>query len=473
MSMIPAELDQLLRDADVLQQSFLVGGCVRDRLLGIRSKDFDIEVFGVSYGDLSSALARWGSTDTVGKSFGVVKLTTEEGNSYDFTIPRRDSKVAPGHKGFDVEFDRDISPMEASARRDFTINSMMYDPRKKCIIDLHGGRHDLEQRILRHTSPAFSEDPLRVLRGMQFAGRFGLRAAPETIRICRDIRIGYHELAVERVREEWFKWAAHSTVPSFGLIFLQETQWISHYPELQALLNTPQDREWHPEGDVFRHTCLVCDALCQMRRWGTADDRSRITMMFAALAHDFGKPQTTTEGMKNGRWRILSPGHAEVGGPLAEQFLKRINAPHEIIERVIPLVLNHLVHLQTPTDHMIRRLSRRLAPETIQDLCLVMAADSMGCPPRVESIPASIEQLELKARELELHNQTPRPVLLGRHLLRLGIIPGPKMGEMLEAAFEAQINGEFVTVDQGLRWLGRQTQFSLPGEICQKLNPAS
>lgn len=473
MSMIPDELHQILTKTDVLQQAFLVGGCVRDQLLGIRNKDFDIEVFGVSYGDLSAALARWGRTDTVGRSFGVVKLTAEEGKTYDFTIPRRDSKVAPGHKGFDIEFDPDISPMEASARRDFTINSMMYDPRKKCIIDFHGGRQDLEQRILRHTSSAFSEDPLRVLRGMQFAGRFGLSATPETIRICKDINLGYNELAVERVREEWFKWAAQSTLPSAGLKFLEETQWARHFPEVHALLNIPQDPEWHPEGDVFTHTCLVCDALSNMHQWKTADDRSRITMMFAALAHDFGKPQTTIKGMKNGRLRITSPGHSEVGGPLAEQFLNRINVPHDIIQRVIPLVLNHLAHLQSPTDHMIRRLSRRLAPENIQDLCLVMAADSLGRPPQVAAIPASIEQLERKARELELHNQVPRPILLGRHLLPLGIIPGPSMGKMLEAAFEAQINGEFFTVDEALRWLGCQTQFSLSKEFRKKLNPAS
>jgi tRNA nucleotidyltransferase (CCA-adding enzyme) len=471
--MTPPELHQILTTTKALQKAFLVGGCVRDWMLGLPSKDFDVEVFGVSYADLSSSLAGWGRTDTVGRSFGVVKLTTQTGNTYDFTVPRRDSKIAPGHKGFDIEFDPGISPLEASARRDFTINSMMYDPRNERIIDLHGGRQDLERRILRHTSPAFSEDPLRVLRGMQFAGRFGLQAAPETIRFCAEIHCGYNELAIERVREEWFKWAAKSTRPSAGLKFLAQTGWTRHFPEIHSLLHTPQDSEWHPEGDVFTHTCHVCDALCGMEKWKAADEASRIVMMLAGLAHDFGKPMTTAETIKQGRMRITSPGHAEAGGALAEQFLNRINAPQNIILRVIPLVVNHLVHLQPPTDRMIRRLARRLEPENIQDLCLVMSADSMGRPPLDPVIPTGITQLEFMARELDLHHQAPKPILLGRHLLPLGVLPGPAMGKVLHEAFEAQLNGEFFTVDEAVQWLGRQAQLPLPRGYRDKLNSSS
>jgi len=471
--MMPSELHQILTDTPALHQAYLVGGCVRDWLLDIPNKDFDIEVFGVSYADLSAALVRWGRTDTVGRSFGVVKLTTGTGRTYDFTVPRRDSKVAPGHKGFNVECDPDISPLDASARRDFTINSMMYDPRQKCVIDFHGGRRDLEQRILRHTSAAFSEDPLRVLRGMQFAGRFGLHGSPETIQLCADIHCGFHELAVERVREEWFKWAARSAIPSAGLKFLAATGWIRHFPEINDLINARQDLEWHPEGDVFSHTCHVCDALCAMAKWKAADETSRIAMMLAALAHDFGKPQTTIDAIKNGRLRITSPGHSEVGGLLAEQFLNRIDAPRNIVQRVVPLVLNHLVHLQSPTDHMIRRLARRLEPENIRDLCMVMAADALGRPPLAPIIPENITRLESMAQTFNLHDQAPHPILLGRHLLPLGVAPGPVMGEMLHAAFEAQMNGEFFTVDEALQWLGRQTQLPLANQIRRQLNTPS
>src|SRR6266850_903243 len=174
--LVPRELVRILKETPELEQAFVVGGCVRDWLLGCPIKDCDIEVFGLDYNRLSTALARWGKTDLVGRSFGVVKLTLPGGPTVDFTIPRRDSKVEPGHKGFAISFDPAITLEEAAARRDFTINALMYDPRHKEVLDFFGGQADLDNRILRHTSPAFVEDPLRVLRGMQLAARFDLRA---------------------------------------------------------------------------------------------------------------------------------------------------------------------------------------------------------------------------------------------------------------------------------------------------------
>ncbi|PYJ02510.1 MAG: polynucleotide adenylyltransferase, partial [Verrucomicrobia bacterium] len=308
---IPEELVAILRDTAELRLSYLVGGGVRDWLLGMENQDVDIEVFGVSYEQLAAALSRWGRTDLVGRSFGVVKLTTGTGQTYDFSIPRRDSKVAPGHKGFEVSFDPAITPEEAAARRDFTINALMFDPRRQEVLDFFGGREDLQKRRLRHTSPAFSDDPLRVLRGMQFAARFGLTAAPETLQLCRRLKSAYGELAAERVREEWFKWAGKSTVPSRGLKFLVETDWVEHFPEIRALSGTPQDPEWHPEGDVFTHTCHCLDALVLLPGWQAAEAQAKITYSLAVLAHDFAKPQTTRTTLKEGRQRIVSPGHEE------------------------------------------------------------------------------------------------------------------------------------------------------------------
>src|ERR1044072_9285277 len=155
---LPDDLAKALKETPELRQSYLVGGCVRDWLLGRPCKDFDVEVFGVSYDQLVAALSRWGKTDLVGRSFGVARLTTSRGAVYDFTIPRRDSKVAPGHKGFQITFDPAITPDEAAARRDFTINALMFDPRRGELLDFFGGREDLKDRVLRHTSPAFAED---------------------------------------------------------------------------------------------------------------------------------------------------------------------------------------------------------------------------------------------------------------------------------------------------------------------------
>ncbi|HSH17286.1 MAG TPA: HD domain-containing protein, partial [Verrucomicrobiae bacterium] len=343
-------------------------------------QDYDVEVFGLDYERLARALAPWGRTDLVGKSFGVIKLTTHRGATHDFTIPRSDSKVAAGHKGFEISFHPELTPRDAASRRDFTINALMYDPRREEVLDFFQGRSDLENRVLRHTTAAFTEDPLRVLRGMQFAARFELQPAAETVELCRSIKGSFPELAVERVRDEWFKWALKSVRPSRGLRFLVDTGWVEHFPEIEALRRTPQDPEWHPEGDVFVHTCHCCDALARLPAWQQADPESRIVYMLATLAHDFAKPATTQRVEKEGRMRVVSPGHEEAGGPIAERFLERIHAPRAIRERVLPLVTNHLAHLQTDSDRSVRRLARRLEPENIDGLCLVMIADHFGRP---------------------------------------------------------------------------------------------
>ncbi len=462
LAFIPDELARILAETAELKQAYLVGGCVRDWLMGIPIKDFDVEVFGVSYEQLAAALARWGRTDFVGRSFGVLKLTPASGRQYDFSIPRLDSKIAPGHKGFDISFNAAITPKEAAARRDFTVNSLMFDPQRLEVLDFFGGQEDLKNRVLRHTGEAFREDPLRVLRGMQFAARLGLTPAPETIALSRSIKHSYYELAVERVREEWFKWAAKSTVPSAGLKFLAATEWIEHFPEIRALIGTPQDPEWHPEGDVFVHTCHCCDALVRLPEWQQADETSRIVYMLAVLAHDFGKPQTTQQALKEGQWRIVSPAHDEAGGPPAESFLSRINAPTVFRERVLPLVTNHMAHLSDITDRMVRRLARRLEPETIAGLCLVITADAFGRPLQPLVLPDGVRALQAKAAELALQASAPKPILQGRHLIELGMNPGKEFGPILDLAFEAQLEGKFSDLPGAWSWLAEQQEFLLP-----------
>ncbi len=470
-ALVPEELAAILANTPELRQSYLVGGCVRDWLLQKANKDFDVEAFGLSYEDLVGALSRWGRTDLVGRCFGVAKLTVASGETFDFSIPRRDSKVAPGHKGFEVTFDPDITPREAAARRDFTINALMFDPRRGEVLDFFNGQEDLQRRILRHTSAAFTEDPLRVLRGMQFAARFDLEAAPETVALCRLISGHYSELAVERVREEWFKWAEKSAKPSRGLRFLVESDWIEHFPEVRVLIGTPQDSEWHPEGDVFVHTGHCLDALVNLPEWLEADSETRIVLSLAVLAHDFAKPQTTHAAMKDGRMRIVSPGHEEAGGPMAESFLNRINAPNAIRERVIPLVTNHLAHLQAITDRSVRRLAKRLEPATIQELVVVITADQFGRPPKPQIIAEKVIALQAKAAELRLQASAPQPILMGRHLIDLGVSPGRDFGLILDAAFDAQLEGSFFDVPGALKWLGSEIHLPLPESVRSKLQP--
>jgi tRNA nucleotidyltransferase (CCA-adding enzyme) len=470
VNFIPPELENILLQTAELGRAYLVGGAVRDALLGLPTgRDFDIEVFGVTYEELARALSRWGRTDLVGRSFGVVKLGTGSDYHYDFTVPRQDSKVAPGHKGFEVEFAPALTPPEAAARRDFTINAFMYDPRARQTLDFFGGAADLRNRVLRQTSPAFAEDPLRVLRGMQFAGRFDLTAAPETVALCRQMKRACAELAVERVREEWFKWAQSSKKPSAGLRFLVETGWVDNFPEIKALIGVPQEPEWHPEGDVFVHTCHCCDALAGLEQWRAEDAESRIAHMLAVLAHDFGKPATTCRALKDGRMRILSPGHEEAGEGLAAAFLERLRAPQAIQARVLPLVRNHLFHFQLMTDRAVRRLARRLEPENIQGLCLIITADSMGRPPQPAVEPECVRQLLAAAHELQVRQKPPEPILRGRHLVELGMEPGKAFGVILHKAYEAQLEGAFLDLTQAWRWLAAEGGPDLPAEARRNL----
>lgn len=452
---LPPALSRVLKLTPCLSKAFLVGGCVRDSLLDVPIKDFDVEVYGVSYETLTQQLASHGRTDTVGRSFGVAKLQLGDGHEYDFSIPRRDSKTAPGHKGFHIEFDPSITPQQAAARRDFTINALMLNPRTGSLLDFFDGQNDLRRQILRHTTEAFVEDPLRVLRGMQFAARFDLQAADDTVALCRSIRHTYPELAIERVREEWFKWAAKSRKPSRGLNFLRQTGWIETTPEIQALIGTPQEAEWHPEGDVFVHTCHCLDALVQLEEWQSSPEATRVVLSLAVLAHDFAKPATTRIAERDGRYRIVSPGHEEAGGPLAESFLQRIGAPLETRSRVVPLVTNHLAHLQTSTDRAVRRLANRLQPETIEHLCIVIEADQYGRPPRPKQPSDSLLALRNHAKSIGLRNAAPRPILLGRHLIDRGMKPSPAFKPILDAAFEAQLEGDFHDLAGALDWLSR------------------
>ena len=462
---LPSDLNAILTGTPELKRAYLVGGCVRDWLLGEAQKDYDIEVFGLDYESLANALARWGKVDLVGRSFGVIKLTTRERNIYDFSIPRRDSKSGIGHKGFAVTFDANLTIEEASARRDFTINSMMYDPRERKLLDPFGGEHDLKQRILRHTSSAFPEDPLRVLRGMQFAARFDLTPANQTAELSRSIKSTYPELAKERVREEWFKWAEKSVKPSRGLEFLVATEWIEHFPEINAMRGVPQDPEWHPEGDVFTHTAHCCDAMATLAEWKAADPETRSVYMLAVLTHDTGKAITTVEALKRGELRIVSPGHEEASGGLAEDFLNRINAPRAIRERVVPLVVNHMAHFQSVSDRAVRRLAKRLEPENIRGLLTLMTADSYGRPPLPRHVPESVRMIAAKADELSVREEPPEPILLGRHLLEYGLQPGKELGQILNAAYDAQLAGEFSDLAGAIAWCVKMKRVPLEAPV--------
>ena len=419
-------------------RAYLVGGCVRDSLIGLNPKDIDIEVFGINNIEtLEKILSPHGKVSVVGKSFGVVKLTTFcDGEEFDFSLPRIDSKCGIGHKDFKVRIDPILTIEEAASRRDFTINSLSIDIWTGELIDPFSGRQDLKSKILRHTSDAFSEDPLRVLRGFQFAGRFGLNIADETIVLCRDLIDEFHTIPKERIWAEFEKWAAKSLIPSKGLEFLIKSNWIKHFSEIQDLIGCSQDPEWHPEGDVFEHTCQVVDQ--------TAGGGLIVTL--AGLCHDLGKPETTE--IIDGR--IRSPGHCQAGIEKTRNFLKTIGCPREIIIQVENLVNEHLVHLQTVNTRTVKRLIIRLGNASIEDLVSLIGADHAGRGSASSSWPESAIKIKDIAEEI---GEEIKPILMGRHLIKLGMKPGPHFGPILKSAFEAQLDGVFETVEDGIEFL--------------------
>lgn len=454
---ISASLRPVLDALGGIGRPRFVGGCVRDALLGRKSEDLDIEVAGTSFDALATTLSRFGATDVVGRSFGTIKLS-RDGIDYDFSLPRRESKTGQGHRGFKIAPDPSLDDADAASRRDFTINAMAWDPLAQELIDPFNGAADLKARILRHTSPAFVEDPLRVLRAMQFASRFELSLAAETVALCRSISSTFNELAKERIWAEWDKWALSSRKPSLGLTVLRETDWLRHFPEIADLCDTPQDPVWHPEGDVFIHTQHCLDAVVNDPTWANLSTDSRRSVMFGVLAHDFGKPSTTLQKKRNGTLRWASPGHAEAGCALAESWLARIGAPGRFAPIVSALVQHHMAHHGTgdrrPTDSHLRRLARKLVPATMTELVTVMRADANGRPPRTdEEVHELIDFVENRAHELALQDHAPKPLVLGRHLIDRGLIPGPAFKKILDRAFEAQLDGAFEDHDGSMDWL--------------------
>lgn len=471
MSAASFPLPRSLRAAlDAVRQAggrpHVVGGGVRDWLLGREPKDFDVEVFGLEFEALGRALAPFGATDLVGRSFGVIKVRIE-GVEYDFSLPRRESKTGAGHRGFAVATDPTISETEAAARRDFTINAIAYDPFAGRIIDPLDGQRDLRARVLRHAGPAFRDDPLRVLRAFQLAARFELTLAPETAWECNVIADTFAELPVERIWGEWDKWAVKSAKPSLGLRVLKESGWLRHFPELAAINGVPQEPEWHPEGDVFTHTEHCVDALAGLPAWREGTPETRRVLMLAVLAHDFGKSTTTAREERRGKLRWVSPGHEAAGGPMAEAFLRRIGAPLGVVERVPPLVVHHLAHHHGQTDFRdttVRRLARKLAPATIDELVAVMTADHLGRPPLIaQDTMRRIEQLQAAAARLKIEDRAPRPILQGRHLVARGFAPGPAFKVALDAAFESQLDGAFNDEAGAVSWLENYLRTQPPG----------
>ena len=439
---VAKQIAQTVRDAG--GRALVVGGWVRDRLLGIDSKDIDMEVFGVPAGTLGPLLAGFGKVEPIGQSFPVYKIGT-----IDIGLPRRESKSGRGHKAFVVEGDPDMSLEDAARRRDFTINAISWDPLADTYEDPFEGRRDLDRKVLRVVDETtFADDSLRVLRALQFAARFELTLDENTRELCRAIRLD--DLPPERVWGELEKLLLRAARPSIGFALALELGVVDQlFPELKALVDCQQEPEWHPEGDVWVHTLMVIDQA--RRRIDDLDHADQLIVMLGAVTHDFGKPATTA--WIDGRIRSLN--HEEEGVAPATAFLDRLNIHtfdgNDVRTQVLGLVAHHLKPgmlykvRETLTDGAFRRLAQKANLELLARLA---KSDCLGRTGDFDC--TAMDWFLERARALGVDRSPPRPLVLGRHLLDLGMKPGPDMGALLKQVYEKQLDGEIATTEEGI-----------------------
>ena len=429
---------------------YVVGGAVRDALLGLPVNDFDVEVFGLPGERLKDALASQGEVNAVGEAFTVYKVAGLEGMAepVDVSLPRRDSKVGPGHRGIAVEGDPALSVADASRRRDFTMNALLLDPFTGEIADPHGGQADLAARRLRAVDAGtFGEDPLRALRAVQLAARFELTVDPATARLCAAMPLA--ELPAERIFGEIEKLLLRARRPSIGLGLMREWRMLDVVaPELLPLPDTPQEPEWHPEGDVWTHTLLAIDEAAL--RIADLDRPRALAVMLGTLCHDLGKPSTTA--FEDGR--IRSKGHEDAGLEPTRRVLDRWNVHtllgYDVRGQVLALVGHHLKPYQLykereqVTDGAIRRLAAKCEAVLLHR---VSSADCLGRTPGQFSTEP-MDWVLRRAQELYVAQRAPEPILKGRDLLALGLAPGPEIGRILKAVYERQLDGAVTTIDE-------------------------
>ena len=411
-------------------RSYFVGGCVRDGLLGIESKDFDIEVYGIQASELEGILSAVGGAAKVGRSFGVYKLFDCD---IDIALPRREVSTGDGHRDFAISTDSSLSVKEAARRRDFTVNALYEDILKGEIIDHYGGLSDLRSRTLRHVDDrTFGEDPLRVLRCAQFAARFDMKVDAATIELCRCMSLLH--LPHERIAEETKKALLQASHPSVYFRMLHKMgQLGSWFSEVEALVGVEQNPRFHPEGDVFEHTMLVLDSAASLRKQAYYP----LGFMLSALCHDMGKPQTTMR-LEDGR--IVSHGHEDAGVEPATAFVNRV-----FHEKRLKLYVASMVKLHMRPGALIRAAAsdksfHKLFDESCcpADLCLLAQADGEG---RAGNKSSNSVKDELATRLHRFEGIMAQPYVTGDDLIAAGIEPGAEMGEVLRLAHKLRLAG--------------------------------
>jgi len=457
-------------------RALLVGGMVRDLLIGRTTPDADVEIYGVHAEALEELLEQLfpHRVNTVGRSFGIFKVHLGGAYDLDVSLPRTESKTASGHRGFEVKGDPFLPFAAAARRRDFTVNALACDPLDGALLDAHGGLADLQARLLRAVDRrTFPEDPLRVWRAFQLAARLGFRVEPDTITLMTSM-IGRGELAElsrERVTDELRKLLG-AEAPSIGLALAKATGALAAtFPEIDALAATPQDPEWHPEGDVWLHTLMVVDAAAAVVRGGLWDlvEDEPLHVLLGSLLHDLGKALTTERTTKDGRERIVSPRHEAAGEAPARAVLDRLTFGEDAERAVAAIVRWHLspgslfyARERGEMDdrayvNAVRKVLKRIHPVRWQVLLAACEADWRGRGiPGVGTLAFEPGRRFADAVTEERLDVDPvKPLVQGRDVLELGVAAGPEVGRLIAMIEEARDRGEIRERQEALELLRR------------------
>lgn len=436
-------------------RALMVGGSVRDRLLRIESKDYDLEVYGVEPARLRALLEKIAPVNTVGESFAIYKLAFNESDlkssgerfEIDVSIPRRESKSGRGHRGFTIEGDPSMTIEEAARRRDFTINAILYDPLNDETLDPYGGVEDLRRRALRVVAAdTFIDDSLRVLRAVQFAARFKMTVEPETAKLCRSIDLS--DLPHERVWGEIEKLLLLSERPSIGLDVALTLGVIDKlFPQLRQLISDQNHIQRESEISAFTRTKSRLDAAATL----TVDlsKEKRVAVMLAALSLDLCKSALVPLTQDPRRNALVEDENLKPAVSLLDTLGVYTISGYDARLQTLSLVREGLWpdHLydnrDQATDGDFRRLARRV---DIDLLYRISKADAIA---RGLGTQAQ-EWFIARARELGVEHGPPEPILMGRHLLEAGFAPGPLMGEILRKIYELQLDDKVTSLEEAL-----------------------
>ncbi|HEY1676438.1 MAG TPA: CCA tRNA nucleotidyltransferase [Candidatus Sulfotelmatobacter sp.] len=416
-------------------QAYLVGGCVRDLLLGREPKDYDVATNATP----KQVMEIFPETYAVGAQFGVVLVPAPEGGEVEVATFRADIGYSDGRHPDEVRFSCD--PREDVARRDFTINGMMFDPVSGEVLDFVGGRADLKAGIVRAIGDPerrFAEDKLRMLRAVRFAARFEYQIEPATLAAIQKLAPQIEVVSRERVRDELTCMLTEGHARR-AFLLLDESGLLKHVlPEISAMHGVEQPPEFHPEGDVFVHTLLVLENLPQP---------CPMTLAWGALLHDVGKPAT----FRRAPDRIRFDDHVEVGVKIGEKICREMRFSNDETAQVLALVDNHMRFGQVSRmkESTLKRFMR--LPSFDEHLAL-HRADSLASHGNL----ATYTFLQRKREDVPVETMHPKPLVTGDDLIAAGHSPGPKFREILNAVEDAQLEGKLLSRDAALEFVRRE-----------------